>query len=451
MAIASINPADGRLLRSFPGLGPVEIEDRIARAHDAYLAYKKIPLEQRATWLRRLAGLLEEEADEHARLMTTEMGKTLASARQEALKCAACCHYYADHAAAILTPELLEGKGMVVWEPLGVVLAIMPWNFPFWQVFRFLAPALMAGNAGLLKHAPNVPQCALAIELLVERAGFPQGIFQALLMEADQTERVLMDERVAAATLTGSEAAGSAVAALAGKALKKMVLELGGSDPFVVLPSADLKRAVETGVRARCINNGQSCIAAKRFVVADAVYEEFERRFVEGMRALRVGDPMREDTDIGPLVTERARDRLEAQVQAVIAAGARLLTGGQRVGGEGFYFEPTVLAGLPRTAEIYREEFFGPVALLFRVRDLDEAIEVANDTPFGLGASVWTRDEAEQRRGIRELQAGSVFVNAMVASDAARPFGGVKRSGYGRELAAAGMHEFMNQKTVVIA
>jgi succinate-semialdehyde dehydrogenase/glutarate-semialdehyde dehydrogenase len=334
---------------------------------------------------------------------------------------------------------------------MGIVLAVMPWNFPFWQVFRFLVPALMAGNAALLKHAPNVPQCALAIESLVRRAGFPRGIFQSLLIEAEQTESVLADERVRAVTLTGSEAAGSAVASIAGRLIKKSLLELGGSDPFVVMPSADLEQAVEIAVRARCVNNGQSCIAAKRFIVADAIYEEFEKRFVTGMEAMQVGDPMREDIDVGPLATARIRERLEEQVRAAVEAGARVLTGGERMIGDGFYFEPTVLVDLPRTAPVYREEFFGPVALLFRVHDMDEAISVANDTPFGLGASVWTQDEAEQQRFIAELQAGSVFVNVMVASDPRLPFGGTKHSGYGRELSAAGMHEFMHAKTVVIA
>jgi succinate-semialdehyde dehydrogenase/glutarate-semialdehyde dehydrogenase len=454
MPIASTNPANGQLLRSFEPLTAEVIEQKIALAHEAFVAYKQVPLEHRAIWMNKLAALLEEELDEHARLMTTEMGKPLEAARQEALKCVACCRYYAEHAVEMIAPITIptaSSHSFVRWEPMGVVLAIMPWNFPFWQVFRFLAPALMAGNAGLLKHAPNVPQCALAIESLVRRAGFPRGLFQALLIETDQAASVLADERIIAVTLTGSEAAGSAVAAQAGRLIKKSLLELGGSDPFIVLPSADLQHAVEIAVQARCVNNGQSCIAAKRFIIADAIYEEFEQRFVAGMEAMRVGDPLRDDTDIGPLVNDAARERLEQQVRAAVEAGARLLTGGERMFGDGFYFEPTVLVDLPRTAAVYREEFFGPVALLFRVADIDEAIDLANDTPFGLGASVWTSDEGEQKRLVADLQAGAVFVNTMVASDPRLPFGGTKHSGYGRELSSAGMHEFMHAKTVVVA
>jgi succinate-semialdehyde dehydrogenase/glutarate-semialdehyde dehydrogenase len=327
----------------------------------------------------------------------------------------------------------------------------MPWNFPFWQVFRFLAPALMAGNVGLLKHASNVPECALSIEQLVRRAGFPSGTFQTLLIDAGQVEMVLADERVAAVTLTGSEPAGRAIAAQAGWLIKKSVLELGGSDPFIVMPSADLRVTVETAVRARCINNGQSCIAAKRFIVAEGIYDEFETRFVAGMRRMKVGDPMQEETDIGPLATGRQLRDIEAQVQAAIKAGGRLLTGGHQLGRVGNYYEPTVITGVPRTAGVFREEVFGPVAMLFRVRDVGEAIEVANDTPFGLGASVWTRDPEEERTFVERLECGGVFVNAMVASDPRLPFGGVKHSGYGRELSAAGMREFLNAKTVVVS
>jgi succinate-semialdehyde dehydrogenase/glutarate-semialdehyde dehydrogenase len=342
-------------------------------------------------------------------------------------------------------------KSFVAFNPLGVVLAVMPWNFPFWQVFRFLAPALMAGNVALLKHASNVPQCALAIEALVRRAGFPRGTFQSLLLEVSQVETVLGDERIAAVTLTGSETAGRAIGAQAGWLIKKSVLELGGSDPFIVMPSADLDLAVETAVRARCVNSGQSCIAAKRFIIADEIYDAFESRFVKGMEAVRVGDPMKEGTEIGPLATVRILELLEEQVKAAARVGARILTGGERMLGEGNYFEPTVLADVPRTSAVYREELFGPVAMLFRVQDLNEAIEIANDTPFGLAASAWTRDPAEQQRLVAELQCGGVFLNTMVASDPRLPFGGIKRSGYGRELSAAGMREFLNAKTVVIA
>ncbi|NYF79408.1 NAD-dependent succinate-semialdehyde dehydrogenase [Granulicella arctica] len=454
MPIESINPASGKLIRRFEPLTAEVLEQKIALADEAFRAYRQVPLEHRAMCMRKMAALLEGEVEELARTMTLEMGKPLEAARQEALKCVACCRYYADHAAEMLASIAIATEAresFVRWEPMGIILAVMPWNFPFWQVVRFLAPALMAGNVGLLKHAPNVPQCALAIESLVRRAGFPRGAFQSLLIEVEQTELVLADERIAAVTLTGSEAAGSAVASVAGKYIKKSVLELGGSDPFIVMPSANLDEAVEIAVRARCVNNGQSCIAAKRFLIADEIYDDFERRFVAGMEAMRVGDPMREDTDIGPLATSRILERLEEQVRAAVAAGARVLTGGERMVGDGFYFEPTVLADLPRTAPVYREEFFGPVALLFRVHNIDEAIAVANDTPFGLGASVWTKDEAQQHRLISELQAGAVFVNVMVASDPRLPFGGVKRSGYGRELSSAGMREFLQAKTVVIA
>jgi succinate-semialdehyde dehydrogenase / glutarate-semialdehyde dehydrogenase len=454
MAIESINPATGKLLRSYDPLTDEATRKKIALAEDAFRTYTTVPLEHRALCMRKLASILEHEIEDLALLITQEMGKPLSASRQELLKCADTCRYFADHAARILSSESIPTEhqhSYVRWDPLGVILAVMPWNFPFWQVFRFLAPALMAGNVGLLKHAPNVPQCALAIESLVRRAGFPRGTFQALLLEAHQVESVLGDKRIAAVTITGGEAAGRAVGAQAGWLIKKSVLELGGSDPFIVMPSADLDLAIETGVHARCANSGQSCIAAKRFIIADAIYDEFESRFVAGMEAMRVGDPMKDSTDIGPLATARAVDKLEAQVQAAKAAGARILTGGERMAGEGNYFEPTVLVSVPRTAAVYREETFGPVAMLFRVQSLNEAIEVANDTPFGLSASAWTRDPFEQQRFVSELQCGGVFLNTMVASDPRLPFGGIKRSGYGRELSAAGMREFLNAKTVVIA
>jgi succinate-semialdehyde dehydrogenase/glutarate-semialdehyde dehydrogenase len=339
----------------------------------------------------------------------------------------------------------------VRWDPLGIILAVMPWNFPFWQVFRFLAPALMAGNVALLKHSSNVPQCARAIELLVRRAGFPRGTFQTLLIESRQVEAVLSDDRVAAVTVTGSEAAGRAIAAQAGWLIKRSVLELGGSDPFVVMPSADLDRAIATAVKARCVNNGQSCIAAKRFIIHDDIYETFERRFIEAFEALKIGDPMKDSTDIGPLATASLLEETEQQVQAAKAAGALVLAGGERMVGTGNFFEPTVLINVPRSSAVYREEIFGPVAMLFRAASLAEAIEIANDTPFGLGASVWTHDAEEQKQLIAQLECGQVFVNTMVASDPRLPFGGIKRSGYGRELSGAGMREFLNAKTVVIA
>jgi succinate-semialdehyde dehydrogenase / glutarate-semialdehyde dehydrogenase len=454
MPIQSINPANGVLLRSFTPLSGEALLQKIGTADIAFSHYAEIPLSHRALCMRKLAYLLEHEKEDLAALITAEMGKPVVEARAEIAKCASVCRYYAEHAARILAPEPIDtgsNDAHVRWDPLGVVLAVMPWNFPFWQVFRCLAPALMAGNVGLLKHASNVPQCALAIEALVRRAGFPRGTFQTLLIEASQVETVLGDERVAAVTVTGSETAGRAIAAQAGWLIKKSVLELGGSDPFIVMPSADLDVAVEAAVRARCINSGQSCIAAKRFLVADSIYETFEARFVAGMKAMKVGDPTLEDTEIGPLATPAQVEELEAQVHAATEAGARVLTGGARIAGVGNYYQPTVLIGVPRTAEVYREEIFGPVAMLFRVRDVDEAIAVANDTPFGLGASVWTQDHAEQRRFALGLHCGAVFLNAPVASDPQLPFGGVKRSGYGRELSAAGMREFLNAKTVVIA
>jgi succinate-semialdehyde dehydrogenase / glutarate-semialdehyde dehydrogenase len=454
MAIESINPATGTLLRRFDPITDEAARQKIALAAEAFRTHTTVPLEHRALCMRKLASLLEHDLDDLSLLITQEMGKPLAAAHQEILKCADACRYFADHAARILASESIptdDNHSYVRWDPLGVILAVMPWNFPFWQVFRFLAPALMAGNVGLLKHAPNVPQCALAIESLVRRAGFPRGTFQTLLLETHQVEKVLGDERIAAVTVTGSEIAGRAIGAQAGWLIKKSVLELGGSDPYIVMPSADLDLAVETAVRARTVNSGQSCIAAKRFIVHDSIYDAFESRFVAGMEAMRVGDPMKDTTDIGPLATARAVDHLEAQVQAAKHAGARILTGGERMLGEGNYFEPTVLVGVPRTSAVYREELFGPVAMLFRVQNLKEAIELANDTPFGLSASAWTRDPAEQQRLVSELQCGGVFLNAMVASDPRLPFGGIKRSGYGRELSAAGMREFLNAKTVVIA
>jgi succinate-semialdehyde dehydrogenase / glutarate-semialdehyde dehydrogenase len=454
MAIESINPATGKLLRQFDALTDEAARQKIALAEDAFRSYALVPLEHRALWMRKLAAILDNEMDDLAVLITLEMGKPLEAARYEILKCADACRYYAEHAARILAPESIpteHNHSYVRWDPLGVVLAVMPWNFPFWQVFRFLAPALMAGNVALLKHAPNVPQCALAIESLVRRAGFPRGTFQSLLIDVHQVEKVLGDDRIVAVTVTGSETAGRAIGAQAGWLIKKSVLELGGSDPFIVMPSADLDLAIEVAVRARCVNSGQSCIAAKRFIVADEIYDIFESRFVALMESIRVGDPMKEETQIGPLATARAVDLLEEQVKAASRVGARVLTGGERMLGAGNYFEPTVLTGVPRTSAVYREELFGPVAMLFRVQDLNEAIEIANDTPFGLSASAWTRDPAEQQRLVTELQCGGVFLNAMVASDPRLPFGGIKRSGYGRELSAAGMREFLNAKTVVIA
>jgi succinate-semialdehyde dehydrogenase/glutarate-semialdehyde dehydrogenase len=401
----------------------------------------------------RAAEILDREKDRFGKLMTTEMGKPIKSARDEAAKCAWACRYYAENAERLLADERVETNAslsFIRYQPLGPVLAIMPWNFPFWQVFRFAAPALMAGNVGLLKHASNVPQCALAIEDIFHRAGFPDGAFQTLLISAGQAPRVLHDPRVAAATLTGSELAGSQVAAEAGKQIKKTVLELGGSDPFIVMPSANIEKAVATAVLARTINNGQSCIAAKRFVVAEDVAGEFERRFVRAMESIRVGDPMDEATALGPLATPQILEGLHDQVRRSVAAGARLLTGGKHLDRPGNYYAPTVLTNVPETAPAFSEELFGPVAVLSRVRDAGEAIRIANATTFGLGASVWTNNPAERDRFIDEIESGMVFVNGMVASDPRLPFGGVKRSGYGRELGTYGIREFVNIKTVWI-
>jgi len=454
MSIQSVNPANGALLRSFTPLTDEALLEKISLAATAFARYAEVPLGHRTLCMRKLAHLLEQETADLAALITAEMGKPVAQARSEIVKCASVCRYYADQAERILAPEPINigsNDAFVRWDPLGVVLAVMPWNFPFWQVFRFLAPALMAGNAGLLKHASNVPQCAVAIEALVRRAGFPRGIFQTLLIDVSQVETVLADSRVVAATVTGSELAGRAIAAQAGWLIKKTVLELGGSDPFIVMPSAEFDLAVAAAVRARCVNSGQSCIAAKRVLVAESIYDSFAAGFVAAMEALRVGDPMREDTQIGPLATAAQVQDLDAQVQAAVRAGGRVLTGGKRVPGAGNYYPPTVLADIPRTADVCREELFGPVAMLFRVRDIDDAISLANDTPFGLAASAWTRSQAEQHRLAAELRCGAVFINEVVASDPRLPFGGIKRSGYGRELSAAGMREFLNAKTVVIA
>ena len=453
MTIASVNPATGVLLRQFEPLTDDAARARIAVAADAFRLHRQVPLDHRSLCLRKLATLLETETEELALLITTEMGKPIVAARQEVLKCAAVCRFYAEHAPRMLAPESIPTEASasyVRWDPLGVVLAIMPWNFPLWQVFRFLAPALMAGNVALLKHAPGVPQCALAIESLTRRAGFVRGAFQTLLIEASQVNAVIADERVAAVTLTGGEAAGRAVAAQAGWLIKPSVLELGGSDPFIVMPSADLDQAIRTAVRARTINSGQSCIAAKRFLVAASIHAEFSARFVAGMRAMRVGDPLDERTDIGPLAAPHLLDRLEAQIEAAVRAGARVLTGGRRIPGPGSYFEPTVLTGITPDSPVFRDELFGPVAMLFHVQDVDDAIHLSNATQFGLAASVWTRDPAEQQRFVAELECGSVFLNSMVSSDPRLPFGGIKRSGYGRELSAAGLRSFMNCKTVVL-
>jgi len=449
--IATINPATGETLKTFPALSAEAVEKKVELAWRTFHSFRRTPFSERAQTLIRAAEILESEKRELGALMTTEMGKTLGSAIAEAEKCALGCRYYAENGERLLADEAIAtnaSRSFVHYQPLGPVLAVMPWNFPFWQVFRFAAPALAAGNTGLLKHASNVPQCALAIEDILHRAGFPAGAFQTLLIEVNQVDGLLADDRIVAATLTGSEPAGRSVAGASGRQIKKTVLELGGSDPFIIMPSADFAEAVATAVRARNINNGQSCIAAKRFIVQSSIYDKFELQFVEGMKAMKLGDPMAADTDIGPLATSKIRDELHDQVQRAVQGGARLLTGGKKIDGPGFYYEPTVLADVPRSSPVFREEFFGPVAMIFRARDAAEAIDIANDSPFGLGSSVWTRDEAERARFIDGIEAGQVFINAMVASDPRLPFGGVKRSGYGRELGVWGIREFLNVKTV---
>jgi len=451
MPIETIDPATGQRVRVFAPHTAADVEQRLARAAAAARAWRDTPTAERARVVARAGALLDDDRERYARLMTLEMGKLIGAARDEAAKCAAACRFYAEHAHTILAPKRVPVDGeqaRVEFHPLGVVLAVMPWNFPFWQVIRFAAPALVAGNVALLKHASNVPQCALALEALFADAGAPPGVFQTLLIPSADVAGLLADPRVAAATLTGSEDAGSQVAMTAGRHLKKTVLELGGSDPFIVMPSADLDRAVETAVRARTVNNGQSCIAAKRFIVHEAVADAFTERFVRAMAALIVGHPMDDRTQVGPLASPRLAADLEAQVRRSVELGARVLTGGRRIDGAGSYFQPTVLADVPPGSPAYADELFGPVASLFRARDLDDAIRIANDTRFGLGASAWTRDAAEARRLARDLEAGSVFVNAMVASDPRFPFGGVKTSGYGRELSGFGLREFVNVKTV---
>ena len=454
MAIASINPATGEKLKEFTAFNDAEIEKRLKRAEHAFQQHRREAFPKRAQLLVGVATLLEREKNELARTMTLEMGKIFRASVEEIEKCARGCRYYAENAERFLEDEPAQTgarRSYLRYEPMGPVLAIMPWNFPFWQVFRFAAPALMAGNVGILKHAANVPQCALAIEQLFCRAGFDEGAFQTLLIEADQVERLIVDPRIKAVTLTGSEKAGSAVASTAAREIKKSVLELGGSDPFIVMPSADFGLAVSTAVKARTINTGQSCIAAKRFFIADKIYDDFLNKFVEQMRSLKIGDPFDETTEIGPLATEQILNGVHQQVQKSIAAGAKLLTGGNRIAGPGFFYEPTVLVDAPRNSPAFREEVFGPVAAVFRVRDAEEAIDLANDHRYGLAASAWTNDPIEQELFASELESGMVFINAMSASDPRLPFGGVKRSGFGRELGAAGIREFMNAKTIWIA
>ncbi|HZZ15980.1 MAG TPA: NAD-dependent succinate-semialdehyde dehydrogenase [Candidatus Sulfotelmatobacter sp.] len=454
MPIATINPFNGQVIKTFEPLSDAQIEQKLQLAVTAFRAARKSSFAERASRMRKAADILDRDKEKFAHLMTLEMGKPYKAALAEAAKSASGCRYYADNAEKFLQDEIIDTgsqKSFIRYRPIGPILAVMPWNFPFWQVFRFAAPALMAGNVGLLKHASNVPQCALAIEEIILEAGFPAGAFQTLLIGSQQVDAILNDPRVVAATLTGSEQAGIQVGISAAKRIKKVVLELGGSDPFIVMPSANLDAAVATAVEARVVNNGQSCIAAKRFIVAEPIAEEFQRKFVDRMKNLRVGDPFDEKTELGPLATADGVKDLDADVQKTIKAGAKLLTGGHPLKQPGNFYAPTVLTDIPKESPAYREEFFGPVASLFRVKDIDEAIRLANDTRFGLGASAWTTDDRERERFINELESGMVFINKMVASDPRIPFGGVKQSGHGRELSANGIREFMNITTVSIA
>ncbi|MER7460807.1 NADP-dependent succinic semialdehyde dehydrogenase [Micromonospora sp. NPDC126480] len=454
MAIATINPATGQTLKTYEAMSAEQVDAAIGRTDLAYRQLRDTTVEQRAGWLTAAADLLDAERDDTARLMTTEMGKTYAAAQAEVIKCATACRFYAAKAPGYLADEPADAdavqaaRAFIRYQPIGPVLAVMPWNFPLWQVLRFAAPALMAGNTGLLKHASNVPQTALYLEDLFRRAGFPEGAFTTLLVGSDAVDAILSDPRVRAATLTGSERAGRSIAQVAGRELKKTVLELGGSDPFVVMPSADLDRAAEVATTARCQNNGQSCIAAKRFIVHTDVFDAFAERFAARMSALRVGDPMDDATDVGPLASEGGRDEIDAQVRDAVGKGATVLCGGEKPAGEGWYYPPTVVTDLTPGMRMWTEEVFGPVAGLYRVSSYDEAIEVANGTAFGLGSNAWTRDPDEQERFARDLDAGNVFVNGMTTSFPELPFGGVKNSGYGRELSALGMREFCNIKTV---
>ena len=454
MAIASINPATGEKLKEFPPHKDVDIEKALRNAEAAFEKYRGEPFPKRTQLMVSVATLLEREKNDLAKIITLEMGKLLRDSVAEIEKCARGCRYYAENAERFVEDEVAQTdarRSYLHYEPMGAILAIMPWNFPFWQVFRFAAPALMAGNVGILKHAANVPQCAIAIEQLFCRAGFDEGIFQTLLIETQQVEQLIVDPRIKAVTLTGSEKAGSIVGSQAAREIKKSVLELGGSDPFIVMPSADFDLAVKTAVTARTINTGQSCIAAKRFFIADKIYDKFLDQFVEQMRSLKVGDPMDETTQIGPLANEQILKGVHEQVQKTIAMGAKCLTGGNRIAGSGFFYEPTVLVNVSKDSPAFREEVFGPVAAILRVRDAEEAVDLANDNRYGLGASAWTNDPIEQEVFANSLESGMVFINSMVASDPRLPFGGVKRSGFGRELGAAGIREFMNAKTIWIA
>jgi len=453
MGIATVNPSTGETIKSFSPLNSEEIESKLNLAQSAFIAYRQTSMEQRSQYLMRVADILEQNSQKYAEIMTLEMGKTLKSAIAEVNKCALVCRFYGENASDFLKNIKIASdatESYITYQPLGVILAVMPWNFPFWQVFRFAAPALMAGNVGLLKHASNVPQCALAIEQIFKLAGLPQGVFQTLLIGADQVPKLMADDRIKAGTLTGSEPAGASFASVAGQNIKKVVLELGGSDPFIVCEDAELDEAVNVAVTARLLNNGQSCIAAKRFILLEAIADQFEEKLKAKFEALKVGDPFKNDTDIGPLATRSILQDIDQQVQKSVEMGAKIVTGGQILESSGNFYPPTILKDIPLNSPAYKEEFFAPVALLFRVKNIDCAINLANDTSLGLGASVWTKDQFKIERFIQEIEAGAVFINGMVKSDPRLPFGGIKHSGFGRELGIEGIKEFVNIKTIWI-
>ena len=450
-AIESVEPATQSVRARFAPHSKAVVAAAIAEADAAFRVWREMPIADRAVPMQALARVLRDRADRYARLITTEMGKPISEAQAEIEKCAWNCDFYAEHAAEYLRDEPAPANGKrsyVAFQPLGIVLAVMPWNYPFWQVIRFAAPALMAGNAAVLKHASNVPQSALALEELMRDAGFPEGLFRTLLLSGAQVEPVIADPRIRAVTLTGSSDTGRRIAALAGQALKKCVLELGGSDPFIVLADADIEAAATIGTRARNQNNGQSCIAAKRFLIEEGVLADFERRFAEKVAALTIGDPLDPATQIGPLARPDLRDTLERQVTTSVKMGGRIVTGGQRWGKRGNFYRPTVIAGVTPLMPVFSEETFGPVAAVMKVRDADEAIMRANDSPYGLGGNLWTRDEAKGERLARRIDTGQVFINGMTASDPRLPFGGTKQSGFGRELGQYGIREFVNIQTI---
>jgi len=454
MAFASQNPATGEVVATFDNMSDSQIEAALAASMSAHKTLKSWSMEDRRAGMHRIADILEEEAEELGAIITLEMGKTLKSAIGEVKKCALGCRYYADNAADMMADEVVSATAATTYKkylPLGPIMVVMPWNYPLWQVYRFVGPALMAGNTGLLKHASNVPQCSLSVEDVVRRAGFPEGVLQNIFVTTDQVGEMLRDDRVRGATLTGSERAGASVASICGQEIKPTVLELGGSDAFIVMPSADIDKAVNVGVTARTQNCGQSCIAGKRFILHADIYDEFRAKFKAGFEALVIGDPNDPKTDMGPLVTQRARAEIAEQVDSAVRDGAVRVTGAQLIEGKGFFYRPGILENIPKSSKAYHEEIFGPVAIIFKVNSIEEAIDLANDSPFGLGASIFTQNKREQELAIEEIEAGATFINSMTSSHPALPFGGVKRSGYGRELATEGLRAFCNVKTVSIS